>query len=505
MSDKIKRTAINLETKYKIIKLFDENKSVDQINNELKSNYKSNTLLKIKRQKSKIINHYEGCTSSSTKRLRKSNHPEIDLKLIEFVTECNTNGIPISLRLMKEKANKIAIDLNIKDFKCNDNYIYRFSKRNSIKSVVIHGEAEGIDTDITSQWIQQKLPKLIQDFSPDDTYNGDEFALFWRLLPNRTYRIAGNRFNTGRKSKERISVFICANKSGTDKRKLMVIGKSENPRCFKNKRLPVLYRNNTNAWMTSDLFTEYLKKFNYEMKRNNRKIALIIDNCRSHPFVELSNIKLIFLPPNTTSVLQPMDAGVIHSVKSQYRVMLCQKLIALMEVKPNPSTKDFNLFDSLLMLEKSWSEVSVTTIENCFRKCGFSLGSIVDETNKSLAIDWHEITNNLDIHDLQFEDFVTADDNVVSTQPFGQIIDTSDNVEEVYDSDQTDIYETNTEEVETTVKLIDGLNSVSVLRKCLYQSSGDIEPYLEMIDKIENFVFKSMSHKKQSKITDYFH
>jgi hypothetical protein len=67
--------------------------------------------------------------------------------------------------------------------------------------------------------------------------------------------------------------------------------------------------------MKSDIFIEFLKKLNHDMAQKNRKIALILDNCFSHPFITLSNIKSIFLPPNTTSVLRPMDMGVIHALK----------------------------------------------------------------------------------------------------------------------------------------------------------------------------------------------
>ena len=157
------------------------------------------------------------------------------------------------------------------------------------------------------------------------------------------------------------------------------------------------------------------------------------------------------------------------------------------------------------MLEKSWSEVSVTTIENCFRKTGFSFGSFVEESIECQDINWNHITNNLKISGLQFDDFVTADNNVVSGQLFGQNYDINNSVEETIDSEDTDIYDMDSEETETTVKLIDGLNSLSGLRRCLYQTSEDIEPYLEMVDKIETFVYKTISHKKQSKITDYFH
>jgi hypothetical protein len=46
---------------------------------------------------------------------------------------------------------------------------------------------------------------------------------------------------------------------------------------------------------------------------------LLVDNCPAHPVLEkLENIKLVFLPANTTSMLQLMDQEVIRSFKCHY-------------------------------------------------------------------------------------------------------------------------------------------------------------------------------------------
>ncbi len=79
--------------------------------------------------------------------------------------------------------------------------------------------------------------------------------------------------------------------------------------------LPVTYYANRKAWVTGDLFN----LINNQMKRQNRDILLFIDNCATHPDVTLSNVKLRFLPPNTTSCLQPLEAGIIKATKSVYR------------------------------------------------------------------------------------------------------------------------------------------------------------------------------------------
>jgi len=59
----------------------------------------------------------------------------------------------------------------------------------------------------------------------------------------------------------------------------------------------------------------------------------MVDNCPGHGKEEqwvgqLPNwIKVIFLPPNTTPILQPMDGGVIARLKRRYRKHLLRRMI----------------------------------------------------------------------------------------------------------------------------------------------------------------------------------
>jgi hypothetical protein len=118
---------------------------------------------------------------------------------------------------------------------------------------------------------------------------------------------------------------MCVNINGTDKKRLFVIGKSQTPHCFKKiKKLPVEYAANKKAWMTSDIFQQYVdtlnNKWNNDLRRKNGKILLLVDKCPEHHHIQdLSKIKLVFLPPNATSVLQPMDMGIIKSFMGYFR------------------------------------------------------------------------------------------------------------------------------------------------------------------------------------------
>ncbi len=116
--------------------------------------------------------------------------------------------------------------------------------------------------------------ELTQDFSPEDIFNGDEFGLFWRILPDKSYTLKGKKFKTGKKSKERISVLVGSNMTGSEKLKLLVIGRAKQPHCFRGKELiPIIYRNNLSSWMTTEIFTEFLHNLNKRMIKENRKIA----------------------------------------------------------------------------------------------------------------------------------------------------------------------------------------------------------------------------------------
>ena len=55
------------------------------------------------------------------------------------------------------------------------------------------------------------------------------------------------------------------------------------------------------------------------MKSKSQSILLFIDNSSAHHDVVFSNVKQLFLPPNTTSRLRPCDDGIIQNVKMHYR------------------------------------------------------------------------------------------------------------------------------------------------------------------------------------------
>lgn len=153
--------------------------------------------------------------------------------------------------------------------------------------------------------------------------------------------------------------------SGTDKLPLLIIGKPSNPRCFKQfKSLPTEYDANKKAWITSDIFKEWVKKLDKKMRKKKRKIALIIDNCPAHPKIPgLQAFDLVCLPPNKTSKTHPMDQGIIQSLKVQYRKRVLIKYINAIDKGQTPV---ISILDALHLLSQAWNNVRQSTIANCF-------------------------------------------------------------------------------------------------------------------------------------------
>ena len=157
---------------------------------------------------------------------------------------------------------------------------------------------------------------------PEQTFNKDETSLFWKQMLERTFLHKETKSVPGFKAlRDRITVLLGDN-FAEHILKPFVIWHSENPKAFKhiNKlTLPVYYRSNKKLWMTQLLFQDallncYASKMDKYCWKNNIpfKILLIVDNAPGHPpfIADHPNIKVVFLPPNTTSLIQPMDQGV---------------------------------------------------------------------------------------------------------------------------------------------------------------------------------------------------
>ncbi|XP_066963262.1 tigger transposable element-derived protein 1-like [Macrobrachium rosenbergii] len=150
----------------------------------------------------------------------------------------------------------------------------------------------------------------------------------WTCMPSRTY-ISKEKTPPGHKvGKERLTLLLGINASGDFKLKPLLVYLAENPRACKGifkPQIPVIWKANKKAWVTVAIFEEWfndhfmptVKKY-LEEKGLGFKVLLVLDNAPDHP-TNLGEIypkvTVIYLPPNTTLLIQSMDQGVTASIK----------------------------------------------------------------------------------------------------------------------------------------------------------------------------------------------
>ena len=228
-------------------------------------------------------------------------------------------------------------------------------------------------------WMETVLVPTLARYSPNDIYNGDETALFYKSLSHRTYCFDGDKPAGSAKCKDRLTLLIITNMDGSDHRKLSVIGKSKTPHCLQKKYkmqvkdMAVDWYASKNAWMTGEIHHQIMTKLNNKMRLSNRHILYVCDNASSHQVREYSHIKFLMLPPNATSIMQPLDQGIILSAKRMYKKKLAERYLACVENNKDADSllKALNIVQATNMIAATWRETSSTIIQNCFHKAGF--------------------------------------------------------------------------------------------------------------------------------------
>jgi hypothetical protein len=114
------------------------------------------------------------------------------------------------------------------------------------------------------------------------------------------------------------------------------------------------------------------------MGAQNRQIILFVDDCVVHPKDTsfLRNVNAVRYPANCTRTLQPLDLGIIHSLKVYYRKRLAQTSICLVE-SGKEVKKKINILEAMHYIMAAWQQVSQQTIQNCFRKAGHNTSQMV--------------------------------------------------------------------------------------------------------------------------------
>ncbi|CAB4401535.1 unnamed protein product [Rhizophagus irregularis] len=262
------RTAISFDIKREICEYMVTNPNVNKggvasfFNKKYqKLNIDRTTINKIWKSREKWLSVLSTSQTSHIFHHRSVQFPELDKAMQIWTSQAIADGVPLTDMILQQKGLEFAKTLNIEDqLKCANGWVYRFKLRNGLQRINMSGEANSAPLETLPEE-RLRLRTLLAKYNEEDIYNADETGLFFRMEPNQTLGTGSHKFQP------------------------LVIGKSLNPRCFKNfnkSALPVIYRANSKAWMRADIFIEWLHHLDNYFRIMDRKILLLIDNAGSH-------------------------------------------------------------------------------------------------------------------------------------------------------------------------------------------------------------------------------
>nr|CCA18681.1 conserved hypothetical protein [Albugo laibachii Nc14] len=167
------------------------------------------------------------------------------------------------------------------------------------------------------------------------------------------------------------------------------------------------------AWITDVLFRDWLCKLDNDMRAQKCNIVLLLDNASAHTAdsMELKSVTVVFLAPNTSAKLPPMDAGSIASFKRRYRHRQLEHALDVVEQGSQANIYMLEQLTSMKWIKSCWREVPSDAIMNCFRHARLVLGRATtrrsridadDQLNNSLLAQMHQlrIRDPMDLNDL---------------------------------------------------------------------------------------------------------
>ena len=313
-------------------------------------------------------------------------------KLLTFWIDDQTHrNMPLSQGIIMEKAKILYLELKNRTEECSTaegfvasrGWFERFKLRANLHSISLSGESASADKE-SAKVFKKNLEDIIKqkNYPRQLIFNFDETGLFWKKMPSKTFiskeEISASGFKA---AKDRLTLLLGGNSTGDFRMKPLLIYHSENPRAMKGiskQSLPVIWMANQKSWMTAILFKKwYQEHFCPAVKsyceRNvlEKKALLILDNAPGHPqnlseFQTCLPVEIIFTPPNTTSILQPMDQGVIATFKAYYIRKTFKQLFQAVDSNQcsiKEFWKNFNIMNAIENIGSSWQEVQQSCLK----------------------------------------------------------------------------------------------------------------------------------------------
>lgn len=332
--------------------------------------------------------------------------PILEENLASWVRAQRDAGSAVSTVNIRMKAQTIATEMNIMNFKGNPSWIFKFMKRNqlSVRVRTTVGQKLPEDWEEKISNFRDFVAKEInqQKLSYADIINMDEVPMSFDIPPTRSIATVGTKTiaisTTGHERNNFTVVLGCA-ASGLKLKPMVIFKRVTMPRVKFPDGIVVVV--NKKGWMNTDVMKTWISKC-YRTRQGSffqKNSLLIMDAMTSHLGEEVKKTvnaaggHIAIIPGGLTSKLQPLDIAVNRPFKVFIREEWAKWMIRGTHTFTATGRQRRAGYDEICKwILSSWQRVKVSTIVNSFVKSGI--------TNE----------NPISASDTEFDDGCSSDD-----------------------------------------------------------------------------------------------
>lgn len=208
--------------------------------------------------------------------------------------------------------------------------------------------------------------------SPSEIYNADETCIYLDTPPNRMWAERGGsaRIDRSQKHSARMTALLTVRSDGK-KLPIVFIIKGRPDGTIEEREIPTYppghhYFVQENAWMDESVWYKYVVDcLRFEIDSPS---VILLDNFDAHVsdqgirvMAEEACVQVCPLPPNSTSVVQPLDVGVMGPFKARLRSLWLQEL-------ETPTTAAAKRLTTIKRAIKAWEWMPSATVISSFDK-----------------------------------------------------------------------------------------------------------------------------------------
>ncbi|EJS44284.1 pdc2p [Saccharomyces arboricola H-6] len=371
-------------------------------------------------------------------RLRKPNNLLVRKILQEWISQSLWNGIPITSPIIQDTAQAVWHRIPAEHREGNGSFSYKWISNFLSKMDVNISVLDEELPKTPKVWTFEERDVLKAYFAkipPKDLFTLDEAFLSYNLpLDYAQYEASSIQRRI-----EVSTVMLCSNLDGSEKLKPVVVGKYDSYRSFRNyfpnepkdpvsqsmlgtkmaKKFDISYHSNRKAWLTSNLFHNWLVRWDKRLVAVNRKIWIVLDDSCCHRIINLrlQNIKLVYTSSN--SKFLPFNWGVWDEFKTRYRIQQYQALIDLqnrisknMQNKSKPEQSEcipdnkkclitfeqsqLTMSNAFKFIKKAWDDIPVDAIKANWKSSGLLPPQMIRlNENVSMAFKKNEVLESV--------------------------------------------------------------------------------------------------------------